>query len=358
MKNYELLDLIGDANEDYVLAAEDGEVRPRLRPWAAGLAACAALALCIYPIYRITRPDSVDCFADNASAGGISEGSAPAQGGISEDSAPDQDAPLALHLYTVVEGGTGGVYDALFTAGDASDSTGTTNQADPATDKEAAYDAEYEERNEEAAIAAYPEDVYDDAVAAPEPPVASEAPVPQPEKPNFFPVDQDVAIMQYQRLYDACGLEDSPPEWYAGAWLDNNYPDRVARLAVSIVDGYHTPGLEAQIEEWCGGEVVFVRDMKYPYARLKSMLDQVNTAWMDPGREEAWAGFNTMSIRITDNCLEISFCGLPSDAALEFLARLDPEGDAIRVLVFKGPIVVTDDELFGEEYDAVSQADG
>ena len=344
MKNFELLDLIGEANEDYVLAAEDGEVRPRWRPWAAGLAACAALALCAYPIYQIAGPGGRTGLK-------VLSDSAPAQGGITEDSAPDLDgdAPLTLHPYTVVEGGDGGVYDALFTTGNAS--AETADQAGPEADTEAAYEKEYEERGEEAAIAAYPEDVYDDAVTEPE---APGAPVPAPEQP----VDQDAAVMRYQRLYDACGLEGSPPEWYAGAWLDNDYPDRVARLAVSITAGHHTPQLEARIEDWCGGEVVFVRDMKYAYAQLKSMLDQVNADLTDPGRKAVWDGFNTMSIRIEDNCLEISFCGLPSDAALDFLARLDPEGDAIQVLAFTGPIILTDDELFGEEYDAVCQADG
>ena len=46
MKNHELLDILGEVNGDYVLAAEDNVVRPRFR-WRtlAACAACAALVL-------------------------------------------------------------------------------------------------------------------------------------------------------------------------------------------------------------------------------------------------------------------------------------------------------------------------
>ena len=51
MKNYELLDMIGEAGEDYVLAAEDGKTRSRFRwrGWVAA-AACAALLLSLIHI--------------------------------------------------------------------------------------------------------------------------------------------------------------------------------------------------------------------------------------------------------------------------------------------------------------------
>ena len=46
MKDYELLDMIGEVNEDYVREADGNVVRPRFR-WKtlAACAACAALAL-------------------------------------------------------------------------------------------------------------------------------------------------------------------------------------------------------------------------------------------------------------------------------------------------------------------------
>ena len=56
MKNHELLELIGDVNEDYVLEAEDNVVKPRFG-WRklAVCAACAALVLA-YPVYRAVPP--------------------------------------------------------------------------------------------------------------------------------------------------------------------------------------------------------------------------------------------------------------------------------------------------------------
>lgn len=57
MKNHELLDLIGEVNEDYVQAAGNNVVKPRFR-WKtiAACAACAALVLGAYPVYRAVHP--------------------------------------------------------------------------------------------------------------------------------------------------------------------------------------------------------------------------------------------------------------------------------------------------------------
>lgn len=57
MKNYELLELIGDVNEDYVRAADSTVIRPKFR-WKtlAACAACAALMLGAYPVYRAVNP--------------------------------------------------------------------------------------------------------------------------------------------------------------------------------------------------------------------------------------------------------------------------------------------------------------
>ncbi len=54
MKDYELLDMIGEVNEDYVREADGNVVRPRFR-WKtlAACAACAALALGAYPLLRL-----------------------------------------------------------------------------------------------------------------------------------------------------------------------------------------------------------------------------------------------------------------------------------------------------------------
>ena len=57
MKNHELLDMIGEVNEDYVLEAGNNVTRPRFR-WKtlAACAACAALVLAAYPVYRAVNP--------------------------------------------------------------------------------------------------------------------------------------------------------------------------------------------------------------------------------------------------------------------------------------------------------------
>lgn len=57
MKNKELLDLIGEVNEDYIQAADSKVIRFRSR-WKvlAACAACAALMLGAYPAYQATRP--------------------------------------------------------------------------------------------------------------------------------------------------------------------------------------------------------------------------------------------------------------------------------------------------------------
>lgn len=88
MKNHELLDMIGSVNEDYVLEAGNNVVRPRFR-WRtlAACAACAALVLGAYPVYRAVNPP--------------------------------------LHGYTVLEGGT------MNTLGDVKAPAGGVGQSDP-----------------------------------------------------------------------------------------------------------------------------------------------------------------------------------------------------------------------------------
>lgn len=57
MKNREFLNLIGSVNEDYIQAADSKVVRPRFR-WKTfvACAACAALMICAYPMYRMFNP--------------------------------------------------------------------------------------------------------------------------------------------------------------------------------------------------------------------------------------------------------------------------------------------------------------
>lgn len=331
MKNYELLELIGEAGEDYVLEADSDGERPRFRwkAWAAA-AACAALVLCAYPVYKTAAlPRTTDLNASPSLHAytvvegigiGRAESSTAAAGGV-DGAAGEQDAlpaPAGGGSASYPEANTtGGSYDASiqpFTA--------------PAGDAFAGAAVEPDAGGKS------------DAAVEPDP---TPDPAPEDRRSGIPTTDQRTAIAQYQSLCRACGLEDNPPEWYAGAWLDNDRPDHVARLAVSIVEGFHTPELEARIEDWCGGEVLFVQDMKYPYARLLDMLEQINQALAAHlNRDGIWSALTSIRPDMMGNCLEVNFYGLPSDGALAFLAQLDPEGDAIRVQAFTDPIAVDD----------------
>lgn len=332
MKSYELLDLIGEAGEDYVLAADDGEPRPRSRwrNWtaAAACAACAALVLLSWPALQ----------------------SGTKGAGLNGDSTQAlEDAGLTLHAYTVVEGGEGfftqeGVENST-TAGGSDDSAPESIALPvPTAGSESAPYAESNSASENSQAAAAPfaapaGDVFADVVGGAEPTPAPDAGA---LAPDLLTINQGAAIAQYQRLCRACGVDStSPPEWYAGAWLDDDYENQECRLAVSIVAGYHTPELEAQIQDWCGGPVLFVQDMKYPYARLLDMLKQIEQA-LDAhlNRDDTWSTLSSIRPDMMGNYLEVNFYGLPSDEALAFLAQLDPEGDAIRVQAFTGRVGV------------------
>ena len=57
MKNREFLNLIGSVNEGYIQAADSKVVRPRFRRKTfVACAACAALMICAYPVYRMINP--------------------------------------------------------------------------------------------------------------------------------------------------------------------------------------------------------------------------------------------------------------------------------------------------------------
>ena len=103
MNKHELFDLIGEADEDYVLAADKTakRARPRWRTWAA-CAACAALVIGAYPVYNALRPQPLHGYTvvEN-SVNGITEYTtqstikAPFTGGGGEPAPiPDPTDPL------------------------------------------------------------------------------------------------------------------------------------------------------------------------------------------------------------------------------------------------------------------------
>lgn len=266
MTSHELLDLLGEVNEDYVLEADGKVGRPRFG-WKklAACAACAVLVLGAYPVYRMSQARN-----------------------------PSGRPPL--HGYTVVEGGGMDGPQALVEGG----GTGTP---------------------------------------VPNTPEANTEPAQIGAGQSYDVSGQWKAIARYQGLLRGMGgqegREPEPyPDWYGGSWI-NDSSDPEGKLAVAIVDGFHTGELEAQIEEWCGGGVVFVQDMKYSYAHLLSLTDQILQALQEHlNQDDVWATFTSMRPDMMANCLVIDFSGTPSNAALAFLAQLDPAGDAIQVQTY------------------------
>ena len=287
MKNYELLDLIGGAGEDYVRAADENVVRPRFG-WKklAVCAACGLLVLGAYPAYRMSRSRNLDL-----------PGLHP------------------LHSYTVVEGsGMVEPESAQAPAGGQIDIPGQ-NAPEP-----------------------NPEPAQPPRGNGPEPTQAGDG-------EHYDVSGQWQAIAQYQGLLQGMGGQEgcapeTYPDWYGGAWIDGTG----GKLAVAVVNGFHTGQLEAQIEEWCGGEVVFVQDMKYSYAHLLNLSDQILQALREHlNQDDVWSALTSIAPDMMANRLDVGFCDTPSDAALAFLAQLDPVGDAIRVQVFTGKPSTLDD---------------
>lgn len=304
MKNVELLDRIGEVNEDYVLSAGDNVAKPRFR-WKtlAACAACGLLALGVsYPAYMAAHPPlhSYTVLEDGGMAT-LGDMKAP-EGGRMD--APGQDAPGDAGGGRPIGDDPGWEYAAganTLPGGD----DGSGDKGEPGLDG-----AEYNAPGQDA------------------------------------PVDE-AAAGQYSKLLQGLGGVDgmepeSYPDWFAGAWIDTScYYDSPAVLTVAIVDGFRTDALEAQIRGWCGSGVVFW-DAKYSYACLDGLMEQT-VALLDG------AGLNCgIGVYVMDNCVGVDIYSDGADvpnAVLAELARLDPAGDAIRVRLFTGKIDTLTDEI-------------
>ena len=287
MKNHELLDLIGDVNEDYVQAADGKVIRPKFR-WkaVAACAACAVLVLGAYPAYQAAHPP--------------------------------------LHSYTVLEGG------GMTTQGDVKAPAGGT--FGPGIMPGGAYVGN--DRGETG--------IDGTEYTAP----GQDAPV------------QEKAAAQYQGLLQGLGGQggyepEAYPGWYGGAWIDNSYSPE-AKLAVAIVDGSRTPELEAQIQEWCGGEVVF-RDVKYSWSYLDQLMEPISQVLKEADMDLS-CGFG---VDVMENCLGVDIYSNGKDIPKEVLVKLgqlDPGGDAIRVRLFTGRLdTLTDETVKGPAPGGVTQ---
>lgn len=272
MNKHELFDLIGEADEDYVLAADRPvkRARPRWQIWAA-CAACAALVIGAYPLYNALRPQP-------------------------------------LHSYTVVEDGARGVipYSSTIKAPAIGGEEGP--EPDPMPD---------------------PPDPGPDMPFDPDDTEPMQIGIPSQREA----IAQYDNLMRNGGISNSTlSSEEQYPAWYGGAWLDNDWPDNTARLTVAIADGFRTPELEAQILEWCGGtgDVLFC-GTKYSYGYLRSLQEQITESIF---AEHIPCGFGVDIIanRIE---LDIYADAAP-ESLLAVLAEFDPDGDAIQVQVHTG----------------------
>jgi len=278
--------MIGEVSGDYVRAADSSMVRPRFR-WKGWAAACAALALCAYPVWRMAHTDR----------------------DLNQDTVPP------LHAYTVMEsGGSALTGQAKITA--QSDAAAP----EPATAPEKAGGE----------LPIYPAQNYlgsgiDDTHYN--------------DSGEDIPVEEG-PCNQYNSLYENACL-DQYPEWYGGAYIDHNDSGEPSKLVVCIVDGFHTPDLEQQIAEWCGDGVLAYRDVKYSRGYLQQLMEQLNGSQFLPVLE-ADKAISGWGVYEGDNCIQMDCTEVPNDASLAALAKLDPKGDAIRVRVFAGQSISPD----------------
>lgn len=139
---------------------------------------------------------------------------------------------------------------------------------------------------------------------------------------------------QYNSLLENANLDQDPPEWYGGAYFQ--YEDGVpVRLAICIVEGYHTAELQNQIWAWCGAGELSFPSVKYSRGYLQALMERMNGAdFLAVTKEDpAVSGWGVYE---DGNCVRVDCSAVPSDVTLAALAELDPDGDAIQVRVLAG----------------------
>ncbi len=139
---------------------------------------------------------------------------------------------------------------------------------------------------------------------------------------------QEEALDAYQRLMAHFAAEygaDNYPDWYGGAYLDNEGGQGLVVLLVEDQD----PGdktLELQVLAWTDGGPISFGSAKYSLSHLRDLQRQAVDSMWELG---LFAGCGILE---DANCLELTLTGV-TDEALARLAALDPEDDAILVRV-------------------------
>lgn len=317
MKNYELLDMIGEVSEDYVLAADSDGVRPRSRwkTWGA-MAACAALAVGVCSIWTAGRPHQPMMDSTNSAftAGVTSDCASEEIPDCDPEDAPEESEVQGetlvqspgLHPYFLIEG----VQEVK-----------NTVSKDPPAPFMVPYGP-------------VPEPIEGAGSSAPALAAGAEESI-----EDDAPMAEDAAN-QYDGLLRGMGVYGSDalavyPEWYGGAWLDEGC------LTVAIVYGFRTPELENQIVEWCGGtqKIIFTGAI-YSQNRLDGLMQEMGRVF----EELDCHIFSTYGVYVSDNCIHLDFFEVPGDEVLAALAELDPDGGAIFIQVFTGRSIACTDE--------------
>lgn len=144
---------------------------------------------------------------------------------------------------------------------------------------------------------------------------------------------QEEAVAAYQNLMayfqETCG-PDGYPDWYGGSYIQGEI------LIVNIVEEFEPADKEffLEIQGWAKSGSVGFGNVKYSYAYLRQLQDQVDQELLARGLAVG-SGVNQ-----TTGMLEVS---LPeaNEEALALLAQLDPDGETILVEV--GVTAVTDE---------------
>lgn len=136
------------------------------------------------------------------------------------------------------------------------------------------------------------------------------------------------------------------PDWYGGAYLDSS-----GRLVVQLVED-KDPGdksLELQVLDWTGSDSVMFSSCKYSLTRLKELMDRLNALPdSDPVCRDVMVGWG---VDEEANRIELTLTEV-NDQVLSILAQLDPEDDAIYVQVGQRAVADVDSQdpaVIGED---------
>ncbi len=323
--------------------AEASAGAPRRASWGryAALAACAALLVAAYPVYRfLNRP--LHSYTEVSSGGTVAVtqdagGTVQANTAVGDGGGASGDRDMAMTAEELEKAMT----EAGYAPEDIETFLHLTNSA-PMTwanwwkfmhldGNPRTLDALVEFFRRETAVPG-------GATSAEEADPSYNAPGSMDNSGALQPAEADAAsqaeaIRLYQNLtgYFETATPGTYPAWYGGSFIR-----RDGWLNILIVDGYDSKELCLQIQDWAGGDRILFGSARYSLAYLRSLQEQV-CALPELGRmhDRGWGcGVDEERNRVE---LTVPEAGR---ALLAALAVLDPAGDAIEVLVCGGVSVV------------------